>query len=283
MAVRLAVMPSSSRRTSWAVVATFAVAMAWVEAACVYDLRLLVDRLEPYQSNPLPISGALGMIELAREVATLVMLATVGWLAGGTVRARLAYAAIAFGIWDIFYYAWLRVMYGWPTSLLDWDVLFLLPLPWWGPVIAPVSIALLLIVWGTLATASPVPASVRGSGSPRLWSAAGLGAALALYVFMADALRAAPQGLEAVRMVLPGTFNWPVFLVALALMAVPVVPMIRTALYLARLTQDSSKQETYAASIRGLVPRDGPRRLWRFGGGGAGRRPQYTPDSRPRP
>lgn len=221
-------MHSASRRTTWVVVATFAVAMAWVEAACVYDLRVLVDRLDPYQPNPLPMSGALGMIELGREAATLVMLAAVGWLAGGTVRARLAYAAIAFGIWDIFYYVFLKVMYGWPASPFDWDVLFLLPLPWWGPVIAPASIALLMLVWGTLATASPAPSTGSRSGS-RLWAAAGLGAMLALYVFMADALRAAPHGLEAVRTVLPTTFNWPMFLVALALMAAPVAPMIWTA------------------------------------------------------
>jgi hypothetical protein len=221
-------MHSASRRTAWVLVATFAVAMAWVEAACVYDLRVLVDRLQPYQANPLPISGALGTIELAREAATLVMLAVVSCLAGGTVRARLAYGAIAFGTWDIFYYVWLKVMCGWPASLFDWDVLFLLPLPWWGPVIAPVSIALLMIVWGTLATASPALSPSHESGR-RLWAAAGLGTALALYVFMADALRAAPYGLETVRTVLPTTFNWSMFLVALALMAVPVAPMIWTA------------------------------------------------------
>lgn len=216
---------SSGRRTTWILVATFAVAMAWVEAAVVYDLRLLVNRLEPYQPNPLPIAGALGDIELAREVATLVMLAAVGGLAGRTLRMRLAYTAIAFGIWDILYYVFLKVMYGWPRSLFDWDILFLLPLPWWGPVIAPVSIAVLMLVWGTLATASPAPAAWSRSES-RLWPAAGLGASLALYVFMADALRAAPQGLEAVRNVLPATFNWPLFFVALALMAAPVAPMV---------------------------------------------------------
>jgi hypothetical protein len=221
-------MPSSSRRT-WILVAIFAVAMAWVEAAVVYDLRVLVDRLQPYQANPLPMAGALGNIELVREVATLVMLAAVGWLAGGTLRARLAYSAIAFGVWDVVYYVSLRVMYGWPASLLDWDVLFLLPLPWWGPVIAPMSIAVLMIAWGTLATASPALSS-RTGGESRLWSAAGLGAALALYVFMADALRAAPYGVEAVRAVLPETFNWPMFLVALALMAAPVAAMVWTVL-----------------------------------------------------
>jgi hypothetical protein len=203
--------------------------MAWVEAACVYDLRVLVDRLQPYQANPLPMSGALGLIELAREVATLVMLAAVGGLAGRTVRTRLAYTAIAFGVWDIFYYVWLKVMCGWPASLFDWDVLFLLPLPWWGPVIAPAAIALLMIVWGTLATAPPAPSPGRGDES-RLWPAAGLGAAIALYVFMADSLGAAPHGLDAARTVLPETFNWPMFLVALALMAAPVAPMIWTAM-----------------------------------------------------
>jgi hypothetical protein len=212
-------------RTSWIVVAMFAVAMAWVEAAVVYDLRVLVDRLEPHQPDPLPIAGAIGAIELVREAATLVMLAAVGWLAGRTPRTRLAYAAIAFGIWDVFYYLSLKVMYGWPRSLLDWDVLFLLPLPWWGPVVAPVSIALLMVVWGTLAIGSTTDLDSES----RLWPVAGVGAALALYVFMADALKAVPSGLEAVRTVLPTTFNWPMFLVALALMAAPVVPLIRTA------------------------------------------------------
>ena len=221
-------MNNASARATWSLVAIFAVAMAWVEAACVYDLRVLVDRLEPYQPNPLPIAGALGAIELGREAATLVMLATVGGLAGRTARARLAYTAIAFGVWDIFYYLWLKVMSGWPRSLFDWDILFLLPLPWWGPVIAPTSIAVLMIVWGTLATASP--ALLAGSRSEsRLWPAAGLGTVLALYVFMADALRAVPHGVEAVRTVLPVTFNWPMFLVALALMAAPVAPMVWSA------------------------------------------------------
>src|SRR5205823_10795737 len=111
-----------------------------------------VNRIEPYQSAPLPIATGLGRAELVREAATLIMLLTVGILAGRTWRSRLGYAAIAFGVWDIFYYVFLKVMCGWPHSLLDWDILFLIPMPWWGPVAAPVSIALLLILWGTLAS-----------------------------------------------------------------------------------------------------------------------------------
>ena len=74
------------------------------------------------------------------------MLAAVGMLAGRTRHARVGYTAIAFGVWDIVYYVFLRLIGGWPRSLLDWDVLFLLPLPWWGPVLAPVFIAMLMIV-----------------------------------------------------------------------------------------------------------------------------------------
>jgi hypothetical protein len=176
------------------------------------------------------------------------MLAAVAGLAGSTMRARLACAAIAFGTWDIFYYVWLKLMSGWPASLFDWDVLFLLPVPWWGPVIAPACIALLLVVGGTLAIASPAPTPPRIG--VRLWAAAGLGAALALYVFMADSLRALPHGPEAVRTVLPDRFNWPMFLVALALMSAPLVPMIGAAVFRASSSGQAGSPDR-AARMRG--------------------------------
>jgi hypothetical protein len=201
------------------VVSVFAIAMAWVEAASVFYIRALVDRLEPYQANPLPIGGALGPVELWREAATLVMIATLGALAGRTWRHRAAYAAVAFGVWDIFYYVFLRIITGWPRTLLDWDILFLLPLPWWGPVLAPVSIALVMIFWGTLVTQSRnrVP-DARWS-----WALGWLGIALALAVFMLDAWRALPHGRDAVLQALPTTFNWPLFCVALLLLASPAL------------------------------------------------------------
>lgn len=216
-------LPSTrSERTRWAIVIVFAIAMAWVEAASVFYLRALVDRIEPYQPNPLPINGALGNVELWREAATLVMIATLGALAGRTWRHRAGYAALAFGAWDIFYYVFLRIMTGWPRTLLDWDILFLLPLPWWGPVLAPVSIALVMIVWGTLATQS-------GDGATDArwaWALAGVGIALALAVFMVDASRALPDGRDAVLRVLPDDFNWPLFWVALLLMALPTLHQV---------------------------------------------------------
>ena len=212
-------MTGLSERARWAVVVAFAIAMAFVEAASVLYIRALVDRIEPYQLNPLPLHGALGNVELWREAATLVMLGTLGLLAGRTWRRRLGYAALAFGVWDIFYYVFLRVISGWPKTLLDWDILFLLPLPWWGPVLAPVSIALVMIVWGTLATQS------REDTTDARWASAlaGVGIVLALAVFMIDAWRALPGGRDAILQVLPTTFNWSLFWMALLLMATPVI------------------------------------------------------------
>ncbi|HOF47044.1 MAG: hypothetical protein KA191_01165 [Verrucomicrobia bacterium] len=213
-----------SRALNWVVVALFALGMAWVEAACVFYIRSLVDRIEPYQALPLPDSAALGSVELVRELATLLMLGTTGWLAGTTWRSRLAFATIAFGFWDIFYYLFLRVMAPWPQSILDWDILFLLPLPWWGPVLAPVSIALLMIAGGTLVVSRD--ASDRPCWPSRLaLSICFIGTGLALYVFMGDSIRVAGQGIGALRSLLPVSFNWPLFLVAWILMATPVVEL----------------------------------------------------------
>jgi hypothetical protein len=211
-----------SERTRWAIVMAFAIAMALVEAASVFYIRSLVDRIEPHQADPLPMNAALGNVELWREAATLVMIATLGMLAGRTWRRRAGYAALAFGAWDIFYYVFLRLISGWPKTLLDWDILFLLPLPWWGPVLAPVSIALVMIMWGTLATQSDDAAT----GARWAWALGWVGIALALAVFMIDAWRALPDGRDAVLRVLPTTFNWPLFSVALLLMASPALHQV---------------------------------------------------------
>jgi hypothetical protein len=210
----------------WWIVVTFATAMAWVESAVVYYLRTHIDRIEPYQPNPLPIIGGLGPVEIGRELATMIMLFMVGVLAGKTWRARVGYTVVAFGIWDIFYYAFLKLMCGWPHSLLDWDILFLLPLPWWGPVLAPVLIALLMIFWGTLASQFERPHPPPLSNW-RVWVLNFIGVALALYVFMADAIRVSSGGVDALRNLLPTKFNWPLFCAALVLMAVPAVKLAR--------------------------------------------------------
>ncbi len=211
-----------STRQRWIAVAIFSAAMAWVEASVVFYLRVMIGRIQPYQADPLPSFGGLGQAELVREASTLVMLVSVGWLAGKSNRARLGYAMLAFGLWDALYYGFLILLTGWPHSLLDWDILFLLPLPWWGPVLAPVSIAVLMVLMGVLVSLEDV------NLWPRAW-AWGLslpGALLALYAFMDDALAAVMRGDMHVRMILPERFNWPLFSLAFLLMAVPLVDML---------------------------------------------------------
>ncbi len=208
-------------RRRWLAVVLFGTAMAWMESATVVYLRMLVGRVNPYQLNPLPRHDLLGGTELVREAATLLMLFAVGWLAGRNWRTRLAYGVIAFGVWDIFYYVFLAVIVGWPKSLLDWDVLFLIPLPWWGPVLAPVLIALLMIAGGTMVAQS--------SGLwPRRWTLAlnAAGIVLALLVFMEDALRAFPGGQAAVLAALPARFDWPLFALALAMMSAVIIDLL---------------------------------------------------------
>jgi len=208
----------------WLVVVLYAAAMAYVEAAVVLYLRTMADRVDPYQPDPLMLPEGLVRAEMVRETATLIMLFAVGWLAGRMWRSRLGYTLVAFGVWDILYYVFLVPLSGWPRSLLDWDILFLLPLPWWGPVLAPVSIAVLMVVGGTVVSLFDRPERALWPG-PWAWGLNLVGVALALYVFMADAIRAAGGGAEAVRHVLPTQFNWPVFVVALLLLAAPIVDL----------------------------------------------------------
>lgn len=204
----------------WLMVVIFATAMAWVESAVVFYLRVFIDRIQPYQLDPLPVSFGFGQAELVREAATMLMLVCIGWLAGSNRRTRFGYAMLAFGVWDILYYGFLVVLSGWPSSLLDWDILFLIPVPWWGPVLAPMSIAALMVLTGSAITQLPA--------WPRLpaWMISLMGAVLALYTFMADALSVLRDGPSAVRGVLPASFNWPVFGIAMLLMAAPLLEML---------------------------------------------------------
>jgi hypothetical protein len=214
------------RSGTWSVVVAFAIAMAWVESAVVFYLRTMIDRIEPYQPNPLPVADGIGLAEVVRELATLIMLLTVGCLAGRNARTRLGYTLVTFGVWDIFYYVFLKLLTPWPRSLLDWDVLFLVPLPWWGPVIAPISIALLMICWGTLVTQFEREDRPLCS-SWKAWCVNLIGVAVALFVFMEDAVHVARHGAQALRELLPAQFNWPLFIMALALMSAPVVEIVR--------------------------------------------------------
>ena len=137
-------MKKESVKILW-IVTVYAIAMGLLEAAVVVYLRYLY-----YPAGfAFPLKGfidpAVLGVEWAREFATIVMLVTVGMLAGKKVWSKLAYFIYAFAIWDIFYYVFLKVFLGWPESLLTMDLLFMIPWPWVGPVLAPVLCSLVMI------------------------------------------------------------------------------------------------------------------------------------------
>jgi hypothetical protein len=138
---------SFTKRLIWLII--FSAAMAYLESAVVVYLRAL------YYPNgfefPLKVipSEMLG-IEIGREAATLLMLIAIGFLFSNTAPGRFATICVAFGVWDIFYYFWLVVFIKWPESLLTWDLLFLIPAPWIGPVIAPILVSICLIIAGII-------------------------------------------------------------------------------------------------------------------------------------
>jgi len=140
----------------WMLVSIFAVAFAWVEGAVVVYLREIFYGGSFYfpividMDNGKYVANYLTSIEFFREVATIIMLAAVACLSGKNNWQKFSFFMIAFGIWDIFYYVWLWVMVKWPESLMTWDILFLIPLPWVAPVITPVLISLAMIAAGSL-------------------------------------------------------------------------------------------------------------------------------------
>jgi hypothetical protein len=129
--------------------AVFAIAMAFVEAAIVVYLRAIYYP-DGFTFPLRAITDYKIVVEVLRETATVFMLLSVAFLAGKNRWERFAYFMYSFGLWDIFYYVWLKVLVKWPASLFDWDILFLIPLPWISPVIAPVSISLLMIIFSIL-------------------------------------------------------------------------------------------------------------------------------------
>lgn len=204
-----------SRRLGW--VALFALAMAYLEAAVVVYLRRIYG-ITDLVRDVAAYDPRLAVVEAGREAATLVMLVAVGLSAGRSLQARLGFALFAFGLWDILYYAWLRVLIDWPVSLLDQDILFLIPLPWWGPVLSPVLIAVLAAAGGALAVIRDDQGRALRPG-PAGWCVLGAGIVAALYAFMADALRALPADPETLSRMRPTAFNWPLYSAGLLAMA----------------------------------------------------------------
>jgi hypothetical protein len=188
------------RRTTWLTI--YAVAMAYVESAVVVYLRALYYP-HGFDLPLLPMPPAMVTIETGREAATLIMLLGVAALASADRWEWFLAFCVSFGVWDIFYYAWLWIFVRWPPSLFAWDLLFLIPVPWIGPVLAPVLVSGALVA-GSLRLLHLKAQGVRLGFAAGVWTMAVTGGLLVLGSFVIDFA-------SVLRQVVPSPFHWGLF------------------------------------------------------------------------
>ena len=123
----------------------FAAAMGFLEAAVVIYMRRIF-----YPAGfgfPLHMfDPSLLFIEWLREVATIIMLVSAAVIAGKNFLQKFSFFLYSFAVWDISYYAFLKLALNWPASFFTWDLLFLIPISWVGPVLAPIINSLTMIL-----------------------------------------------------------------------------------------------------------------------------------------
>ncbi len=196
-------------------VGLFALAMGYLESAVVVYLR------EIYYpdgfSFPLKaMSRKIAITELFREAATIIMLISIGLMAAKKPIIRFALFIYSFAIWDIFYYIFLYLLIGWPGTLLEWDLLFLIPVAWIGPVVAPVINSVTM----TVLALSIIKAEYR-TGKPGMnafeWTLLIIGSVITIVgytvdytLFMINSAPAADLFLSVLSYV-PTHFNWWLF------------------------------------------------------------------------
>jgi hypothetical protein len=233
---------NSSYRSRFVWLAVFAVAMGFLEGIVVVYLRELYYPLG--FDFPLKLMAPeLVRIEWIREITTLVMLAAVGIMAGKNNLQRLLYFLFAFGVWDIFYYVALKLLLGWPASLLTWDLLFLIPWSWLGPILAPVINSVTMIFIAVFI----IRKEERGSQvKPRTidWILILIGGVIIIYTYLIDYLKlmidsgaigsksstdAREQLLNMITTYLPDSYNWVLFIIGEVLIIAATVKILAQA------------------------------------------------------
>lgn len=201
----------------------FAIAMGLLEAAVVIYIRELYfpggESIFPLKTLP----DYLAIVELSREAATILMLVGVGYLAGKNAWSRFGFFLMAFGIWDIFYYIFLYLFISWPQTLTDWDILFLIPLPWVGPVLAPCLVAALMTALGILMAFYEHNARLLRFHWQETMAYL-LGCLIILFSFMQEPFMLLYRegfnwnGLEGLETYIPVYYNWWIFLTGFTLL-----------------------------------------------------------------
>ena len=218
----------------------FGIAMGFLESVVVVYLRQLYYP----EGFGFPLKEAIGggfLLEYLREIATIVMLLAVSVLAGRMTYERFSYFLYCFGVWDIFYYVGLKVLLNWPSSLLTWDILFLIPVVWLAPVLAPIACATTMIIFSGFMLyyhnkGYPVRINVLG------WSLMSLGALVILITFIWDYSKIIIQGgflkrffslatdfnfQSIVTSYIPNTYHWTLFILGEFLIFCSLIIFVR--------------------------------------------------------
>ncbi len=124
------------------------VTFGYMEAAVVVYLRKIYYP-EGFSFPLVIIQDHILLTEVLREAATLLILWATACLTYKRLQSRFAAFFILFGLWDIFYYIFLKLLLHWPESMNTCDILFLIPAPWVGPIWAPVLVSIGFIYTGT--------------------------------------------------------------------------------------------------------------------------------------
>lgn len=204
-------------------VTLFAIAMGFLEAVVVVYLRVIYYP-DGFDFPLTMIEPDIFLIELVRELTTLVMLICIGLLTAETRHGKFAGFLFAFGVWDIIYYLGLKLFLDWPESLFTWDILFLIPITWIGPVLAPIICALTMILVGALVGWFEARKVVVKFGK-LAWILMILGSVIIFLSFIEDysrllinsevsiieGSRIKPGFNEAITSYVPEKFNWLIF------------------------------------------------------------------------
>ena len=184
-------------------------ALGWFEGAVVVYLRELYYP-DGFRFPVIIMPAWLVGVELVREAASFLLLAAGARLAGRGFLERFGAFMILFGIWDLVYYGVLKLVLDWPESLATWDLLFLLPVPWVGPVWAPCLISVAMVAVGSyLYWTADRPRAFRVSD----WGIVSAGGLIVIGSFVAQG-RAVVE--ERVPESYPAWLFWVGFLLALA-------------------------------------------------------------------
>lgn len=205
-----------TRTITWVIL--FSIAMGFLEGAVVIYLRELYYP-EGFLFPLKLMSNTNALVELFREVATIVMLLGIGMLAGRNANQRLAFFVMSFAVWDIFYYVFLWLVLDWPQSVMEWDILFLVPVLWVGPVITPLFITVTMLLLSCVLLKSDVKLSKIEWG---LLITGSLVVILSWTIEFQQYSSSVGDPMKAVLTYVPQKFPWIIFTIGEVILLIPI-------------------------------------------------------------